>query len=54
MNEPHRISRRLDMDRAGIKEIEAAGNAALREFANKPILLKESKHVASKRKRYSS
>jgi len=51
MNTPKRISRKLDMDRAGVKDVAAAPKQALREFANRPTLLKESAHVRSKRKR---
>ena len=51
MNTPHRTSRKLDMARAGIKDVASANKDAMREFANKPTLLKESAHKASKRKR---
>ncbi len=51
MNEVHKISRRLDAardDRVHVEEADEHGSAGM--YANRPVLLKESAHVVSRRK----
>lgn len=51
MNEAHKISRRLDAARDGKVHVEEATDRELsRVYVGKPVLMRESLHVESRRK----